>query len=87
MKRRGFITSLFGAFVAATLPKPKIPASSSTVRLPKPRQEYEAAFAKSGFKIGDTITIRKPTRYVGRTASDKIEAENFTDVERWTVIG
>ncbi len=30
-------------------------------------RQYDGSFAKSGAKIGDTLNIRKPPRYVGRT--------------------
>lgn len=38
-------------------------------------REYDSHFGKAGAKIGDTINIRKPTRYVGRrTATLNIES-------------
>lgn len=41
-------------------------------------REYDDQFAKSGAKIGDTINIRKPARYVGRRGP-KLQLENFTE--------
>lgn len=33
-------------------------------------REYDDQFAQSGAKIGDTLNIRKPTRYVGRSGAN-----------------
>ena len=41
-------------------------------------REYDDSFARSGAKIGDTINIRKPVRYVGRRTS-AINIENSVE--------
>lgn len=41
-------------------------------------REYSDQFARSGAKIGDTLNIRKPPRYRGRTG-DEIQPESTTE--------
>lgn len=41
-------------------------------------REYDAQFAKSGAKIGDTLSIRKPARYVGRSGT-AMSVEDHTE--------
>lgn len=41
-------------------------------------REYDGQFAQSGAKIGDTLNIRKPARYVGRTGP-ALSVEAFTE--------
>src|SRR6476646_230467 len=41
-------------------------------------REYDDAFGVSGAKIGDTLNIRKPARYVGRTGT-AISIEDHTE--------
>ena len=44
-------------------------------------REYSDEFAKSGFKIGNTLNIRKPPRYIGRSgATMSIEDQTDTSV-------
>ena len=44
-------------------------------------REYDPAFAVKGAKIGDTLNIRKPPRYVGRTGNAiRVEATTETSV-------
>lgn len=41
-------------------------------------REYESAFAKSGAKIGDTLNVRKPPKYTGRTGQ-AMQIEDATE--------
>lgn len=41
-------------------------------------RQYDDQFAKSGAKIGDTLNIRKPARYVGRTGAT-LSVEDHTE--------
>lgn len=41
-------------------------------------REYDSSFAISGAKIGDTLNIRKPARYAGRSGAT-LSVEDFTE--------
>lgn len=41
-------------------------------------REYDDQFGRSGAKIGDTLNIRKPVRYIGRTGT-ALAVENVTE--------
>lgn len=41
-------------------------------------RQFDDQFAKSGAKIGDTLNIRKPPRYVGRSGA-ALSVEDYTD--------
>jgi hypothetical protein len=41
-------------------------------------RQYDSAFAQSGAKIGDTLNIRKPARYVGRSGAT-LSVEDHTE--------
>jgi hypothetical protein len=42
------------------------------------RREYDDSFAIAGAKIGDTLNIRKPARYIGRTGAG-LSVEDYTE--------
>lgn len=54
------------------------------------RRNYDSYFANAGAKIGDTLRVRKPARYLGRTGqgySPEAITETYTNVTLTTQFG
>ena len=56
MNRRGFFAAIAGLFAARALPTPAAARPSFAIGLP--------SFGRHGKKIGDTITMRRPARFI-----------------------
>ena len=54
--------------------------SNNTVAIPEMTRDLDQEFGKKGNKIGDTIYVRKPARFVGRDGAG-YQAESLTDTQ------
>jgi hypothetical protein len=54
--------------------------SNNTVAIPEMTRDLDQEFGKKGNKIGDTIYVRKPARFVGRDGA-AYQAEALTDTQ------
>ena len=54
--------------------------SNNTVSIPEMTRDLDQEFGKKGNKIGDTIYVRKPARFVGRDGAG-YAAESLTDTQ------
>lgn len=54
--------------------------SNNTVAIPRMTRDLDQEFGKKGSKIGDTIFVRKPSRFIGRDGA-AYQAEGLTDTQ------
>lgn len=62
-----------------------MPLENNTITIPNMYRGYDDAFGKAGAKIGDTLYVRKPQKFIGRDGQ-AYQPEGLTDTQTPVII-